>query len=233
MLDVGLNAIVLWTLLYVFLVYGYLFESLRYALGFGEPHELLLNPLNWSWSSWAALVAVILSIAWLAKPRFPRDANVYFDEDTLYRLAPVYTSGAARPPLDALVVEAGVLDEALLALSSEPLVYGALVPRLKDLLRAGRGWSPPAPPIGVHHDLDDPLRLRKTFNRAVLALRQLVIWACMPVLWPVRLALEAYLARTITELVSSAASGLRPLDFKGARIDIRSMPHVRFLAEQR
>lgn len=230
LLDVSLNVLVLSAFLYLFVFFlhfvMYFVSALDQELGRDPRGPIPLNPLAWTWWGWTIFLGIVLPVAWWAKPRFPRDGNVYFDEEWLSKVDLTKASGAPRAAVDGLVIEAGPLDEALLALSSEPLVYGALVPRVRDLLGARYGLSPAAPAVGVHHDIDDPLRLRYTFKRALLLVRRTAAALCAPVLWPARKLLEGYLTATLTTLVSATGCGLRPIEFKGARVVVRTTPGV-------
>ncbi|MBR0777768.1 hypothetical protein JQ625_23280 [Bradyrhizobium diazoefficiens] len=230
-LSVALNTTVLGTLFYLSLVIFWLIGYPQRFLS-GEPSRIALDVTSWSWTAWVMFAAAILPVAWWATPRRPRDANLYFDEERLSRVIHADTAAPASGPIDALIVEAGVLDEALLALSSEPLVYGALVPRLKDLLQGRKDWDLPKPPAGMQ-DIKDRLALRELRYLAVLAVRRTLAWICTPILRPARAALEAYLISTIVKLVSAAACGMRPLDFSEGRLEVRSTPNIRFLREHR
>jgi hypothetical protein len=226
LLDVSLNALVLSPFLYLFVLFTQLVALFEQALGRDPVRPIPLNPLVWTWWGWMIFLAIVLPVAWWAKPRFPRDGNVYFDEEWLSQVDLTKSSRTPSAAVEALVIEAGPLDEALLALSSEPLVYGALVPRVRDLLGVRNVLSPAPPPIGVHHDIDDPLRLRKTLKRALLLVRRVAATLCAPILWPARRLLEGYLTTTLTTLVSATGCGLRPIDFRGARVVVRTTPGV-------
>ena len=71
------------------------------------------------------------------------DRNIYFRKNVLvpHKLQPVI-------PYRALVLHAGLFDEALFGLSTEPLVYGALAPQIHSLLRPPFEFQIERPPIG-------------------------------------------------------------------------------------
>ena len=112
-----------------------------------------------------------LSTATLVKLSLPRrlDVNMYYT--TSYFLRPEQMSEnnvQIAPPLDALVLSSGLLDEALIGLSIEPLVFGFLSPELRERLtpsmrptvpprRSGEGFSLPFVMLTVLQYLSAPV----------------------------------------------------------------------------
>ncbi len=101
---------------------------------------------NWNPAKWPPLIVLLAVffgvIPWLAAlPKVPRamraqayhDTNVYFDwgYESLRRVS---HSIEKRCRIPCLVVSAGLLDEALLGLSAQPVVEGAFRPQLREWL---------------------------------------------------------------------------------------------------
>ena len=87
-------------------------------------------PPGWQWLFGAGAFLYALVILF-DEARF--NSNLYFAEHPFKRQVPPV-------PFPALVVSASLLDEALLALSSEPLFATEIVPRIEDLLHPERAW---------------------------------------------------------------------------------------------
>jgi hypothetical protein len=109
-------------------------------------HFVGFNP--WGWPVW---LLVFLGFGFVSGAIGEMTSQEYHDVNLYYTTAsskPVGTlSDDAQPmfPIKALVLSAGLLDEALMAMSIEPIVYGFLSPTLKKRLEPD--FFPSAPPI--------------------------------------------------------------------------------------
>lgn len=176
------------------------------------------NPLEWP--VWLMVVWLLFSLSLffvvMAEAR-PHNINAYFDPEDL---------GDYGVRMDALVISATYLDEALVGLSSEPLVYAHLVPRIKELLY--RDWDQlkqdlrlnTGSKIGEDEGLTQflwsltlwPVRQARNFLYSVM-------W---PISFPVRrFLIEPYLTRMLLNIVCAAAFGMPSRELIGARIWVR------------
>src|SRR5262245_19000359 len=89
----------------------------------------------------STLIVLLLGIIVRRQPN-RGDVNVYFNIRTGGRGSP------GRLPWRLSVIQAGLLDEALLALSAEPLILAELAPRLRRPLTPQLSWSLPPDPTG-------------------------------------------------------------------------------------
>ena len=141
---------------FMMLYFWFVFALLSHpASWFGVP---VLRWPAWNpgdWPRWLQGVAAFYGVSLTAILFAPvagwglRNVNLYFDE-TVVTSEP---AEAAEPgqalPIESLVVTAGVLDEVLLAFSAEPLVYGTLLPQIREITRAEPRWRLPQRPSGV------------------------------------------------------------------------------------
>jgi hypothetical protein len=205
---------------------------------------VIVNPVVWPW--WLQVF-----VCWLAATYFwleikmlkPRNTNVYFDEEKI--LPEASADRGTMLPLRGLAITAGFLDEALLGLSTEPLVFAALVPQIRKLVFRPMQWKLSGKRIGADYtagsELDDlgnpreapsPVEMTRKFVQVVsLVVRNAILLLFYPPLLLYRRWLEWYLTNRILQIVSSAAFGLPPDEFTDARITVRSDPYVRRFIE--
>lgn len=105
------------------------------------------NP--WGWPVWLLVALGIGSalgaIGEMADQEYS-DVNMYHKITSSHQMEWTLDDKVQKaPPLKTLVLSAGLLDEALMGLSIEPLVYGFLSPVLKERLTPD--FFPSAPPI--------------------------------------------------------------------------------------
>ena len=93
----------------------------------------------------STLIVLFLRIAVRWRPVLRLDTNVYFD---IGRYG--HDPGVRELPWHLSVIQAGLLDEALLALSAEPLILAELAPRLRRPLTPRLSWSLPLDPTGEY-----------------------------------------------------------------------------------
>ncbi len=175
------------------------------------------NPL--AWPTWLKLVLALVIVGlgwfldWVSALVEIQDTNVYFDESALVEKTP-----QARIP--ALVVSAGRLDEAFLALSAEPLAVAFLVPQLRAIL--GRSRRP------LFDDLDKAGRIPAFRLPGEMIIRVIsrgawnVGYMLLSPFWvPLRnYVIHPVLARVVLKAVNATAFGLPPSELAGARIEI-------------
>jgi hypothetical protein len=139
-----------------------------------------------------------------------RDTNIYHHTSSKQPEWTLDNSVHKAPPLASLVLSAGLLDEALMGLSIEPLVYGFLSPELKKRLtprfwpgrrpiRSGEEWVNADPSFWGR----TPLRLISTPVKAVLSR------VSRPWVYPRVIEL-------ILDSASAAGFGLPPDEFSNA-----------------
>jgi len=118
--------------------------------------------------------------------------------------------------LNALTVHAGLLDEAFVALSSEPLVYGALLPAAQSL------WQPNLyfglPPLRAGEPNDLSLSVSRTLWWVVQAPLRLLQFAFNAVFGGL---LSLWSSNVLLKIINSAAYGLPAREFAGARLHVR------------
>jgi hypothetical protein len=98
-----------------------------------DPRGLLpvLNPLEWTLLEKVQRAGTFLVLTGLIYVFFidRKNVNLYFNFDT----SDVKPGASVALPYRSLVITANLLDEALLGLSAEPVVFGALAPQIRRL----------------------------------------------------------------------------------------------------
>ena len=170
------------------------------------------NPMQWPFyiNALMVLVGMIFSIpALLSEGAY--DTNVYFDN------SPHRCWSGYRPFLRALIVHAGVLDEAFLALTSRPIFFPYLLPMIEALVAqfARLSGADRSDKVGVSEHIDK----RFTLLRPILFLMRITV---NMLAWPVRKMLTRYLTRALPTLASAVSLGLSPVEFAGANVVVRN-----------
>jgi len=162
------------------------------------------------------------------------DRNVYFD---------IY-SGAESPrprelPWRLSVIQAGLLDEALLALSAEPLILAELAPRLRRPLTPRLSWSLPPDPTGQYRmmvPLTPQYMLRIARRGIALASRWFynatIGFVLRLVGWIATFVAHQFLLRTLLRSLSSGGFGLPEHEFHEARVNVQSEPSLQAFFQQ-
>lgn len=198
---------------------------------FGWGTFIGFNPLAWTglagWVVWGvAAVAVIflalLLIGLLDDPRrkvAPANTNYYFDHVNVTWYVP-----GGEPRVPALVVNAGALDEALLALSSQPLLEAFGQPAVEAFTGFRLDVRPRPPEVGVPHDFEGAFQAVKAIW---LRLSAVFLW---PVFGALRLLVQRpsanWLMSVLRQVVVSSASGLPPHEVDDANLVVRNLPEV-------
>jgi hypothetical protein len=178
------------------------------------------NPLEWSSVVQLLLVFWLVGgvVGWLPRTTMGTrsDTNVYFKNYAPY--AGMHNQEcvghSVDPPLRALTVHAGPLDEALLALSSEPIVYGSLLPVIEHRVFAG-----PQRLHDVVGTTSSPVEwTRSSLQIAQFGIRKFVHVATERPLRPIRRLVMRRMTDMLCNIVSSRAFGLYPEEFEHARI---------------
>ena len=202
------------------------------------------NPLSWpGWAAGLLLAGLLLGAAawavfmsWTAtqgRAAEPADTNYYYDEVNCDWFKPRAQAPPAQAPpandgrLPALVVNAGALDEALMALSSERLWSLLAWPAVNAFTRFRLDVSPRPPEIGVPHEFEGALQVLKGAWLRLLKVG----------LWPVTAAGSRLLQRpaanwlmsTLRQVLVSTASGLPPHEVDDADLVVRPRPGVALL----
>jgi hypothetical protein len=190
-----------------------------------------LNFLSWTphsilYFSMAVLIIAVLAVRGRMK-RLPRNIpNVYFDETTFNELL-MDSSQQQRitPPFKALVISMGLLDEALLGLSAEPIVYGLLAPRIRAMFEPRQSIS--REPMG--NDSDDLSAVmtgalqwmgRESWQKTA-ALRRWISWATSPLHRPAFQLLINTAESFLLRVIASAAFGVPPQEFSDSTIVVK------------
>jgi hypothetical protein len=183
-----------------------------------------------------ALVVYALTLLVQQQRNLRRDTNVYFDMDSGYTAV---VAGTTRAPWRLSIIHAGLLDEALLALSAEPLVFAELAPRLKRPFTPGLSWVLPPDPTGVRSmtvvpGSDDLVKL--ACQAAALAVQWgynvSVGLALRFVGWIAALVAHRLILRTLLRSVNSGGLGIPEHELRDARIDVVPIPSLRAYFDQ-
>jgi hypothetical protein len=216
-LDVLAAATIAYPLIVAYWLASAAHGSLR-DLAISEPNWSL-NPISWSWFGLGLFIGFLaMSFVLAAWSRVVEERralpNVYFDSRPIRTRVRFPTQVHASPGFKSLVVHLGALDEALLALSSEPLVYGLLAPRVDSIFEAERETHLLV--LGRTGNIGQSIR-----NLA----RRLTKWPRRGWSWALRLALRPgqalgrwYLKNSLVRVISSATTGFGTHEFFGARL---------------
>ncbi|CAI5964629.1 unnamed protein product [Closterium sp. NIES-65] len=126
--------------------------SVKYAI-FHEVNTADLTGGELTFWVTVALVSVAVVVYNTLSSKRYSDGNVYFTEKKAW-----------SPAMSALVLNAGKLDEAALALSTEPLVRAYLMPQVKRHLFSPRIPHPLNPPFPTPHPLNPPFPTRHALD---------------------------------------------------------------------
>lgn len=174
------------------------------------------NPLAWPlWLQGLIVLLIVVSIGVAGSEADTRDTNLYFEEEGM-AWSPVH----ARIP--ALVISAGRLDEALLALSSEPFAFAFLIPQLRAMLSRGPRLPDPAGRVSTLSTIGTvPLQL---LLRGIARIG----YALVAPLWiPFRRwVLIPLMTEVLLRTVNASAFGVRSDELSAARIQVRSRINV-------
>ena len=200
------------------------------------------NPLAWSVLMQVLAGLAVFGMGTLAlgdEARF--NTNLYFAEHGEQR----------RPlrPLDSLVVSAEHLDEALLALSAEPVIQAEVAPRIDewlypDLLKQlGTAWvsvgsrfglAPPPMPSPVGHPFERYRSISGRYHgslierysqvgRFVGGIGRLIVRFIAGILGvPARSFLRNVITRMVSDTITATIHGVPVEDVRGARIEVSS-----------
>jgi hypothetical protein len=178
-----------------------------------------------AWPVWLlvnlGVVAPLAAIGSLMTDEEYRNVNMYY---TTAPHLPKWTLGGKvqqTTPLKALVLSAGLLDEALALLSIEPLVYGFLSPVLKN--RLAPPFFPSAPPIQSGINLTLLTLIKRIIQRVVQ-------YVSAPVTAAFSRSLRWWTQPRLTELLlesaSSAGFGLHVQEFSNAVVTLQKELHI-------
>lgn len=195
------------------LIFSSYFLVLAYAVlasAFPSVSFIGPDPRAWpAWVLWAGGAVLLVAAATTLYDEKRYNTNLYFDE----------RANAARPAparYESLVVSARYFDEALLALSSESIVYAQIVPQIDALLRinpANRNASI----VGI-----DSTSLAETYSRTPRRIAGWIIrfvnWMANPLWALVRAVVRPLVVRTLIDATNAAAFGVPAAQVKGSRI---------------
>jgi hypothetical protein len=177
----------------------------------------------WLWSA-----GIVLGFGLIFQLQQQRtDTNVYFN---IHR---GYGADEFRPselPWRLSVIQAGLLDEALLTLSAEPLILAELAPRLTRPLTPRLSWALPADATGDHsgimsitpqHVLKQAVKLvgQWTYNAAIGFPLRLLGWIAT-------LVAHQFLLRTLLRSIKSGGFGIPEREFDDARVTVVPIPSL-------
>jgi len=194
-------------------------------------------PVSSLFLSASLCVLIIFTSAWFARQMHWRgDTNIYFAVPRGI-IADQPPEGRARWRL--LAIHTGLLDEALLGLSTEPLVAAGLGPVLRRPLVPPLQWHIGEDPIGLFAPttpiIGDFARLvRQGALVAALWIYNLTVGFVIRTLaWSVALVAHQLLLNTATRLVSSVGMGVGDDELRGARMHVVPVPSIEdFFAQE-
>lgn len=194
------------------------------------------NPLEWPlWISIPLAVLVVMAgFVVTVTETVENDTDLYFDEwahkELWETVVEPVEDGAyltERPsPIESLVITSPHLDEAILGLGAEPLVFAALVPQVHGLLTLRPEWSLPAPSSGVDTDALTYWGRQTVswpFWMALNAIRAMVSW---PWRFAQSVFIEPMLTGLVLRVVASAAFGVRASEFSGSHVTTGDVPAI-------
>jgi hypothetical protein len=198
--------------------------------------ELLRSPtLNvFDWNGWLLTIScTIAAIAGLVSGLIAGNtserlnANFYFDERSLalrYFLGRRKRQKGSRVfPLSCLTITAEWLDEVILGFSSEPIVYGALLPQLQNMMKPN--FSMRLPPIPIGHKPG----MAENLNRRIYVVRRLLSSSFKWIAAPGYRFWQRRMTRNLVRLISSAAFGIPLYEARNAIIRVSNavrLPHI-------
>jgi hypothetical protein len=219
-LNVTAGFVYILILVYFFIMIGAALSAFK-----SDAEFIGFNPL--SWPTWlevgyilSAFVGSIINVASAGKQR--RDVNLYhIPPVALYRVPSLQIDPFATP-VEALVVTAGQLDEALLGLSAEPLAVSYLRPEIDKLVSWRFNWRLSQLPSGVDFVLYFT-SIQRAFAWLILVARNLL----KLLLWPIYASIlrplsRAYLWNSLRRLLLAQATGLSPHEFNAASLAVRA-----------
>jgi hypothetical protein len=199
-------------LVYLCLIY-LLMSGAIFLVGLGDFEGF--NPPRWRAGDLGFVVgaAAFLTIVFLkVSDQGYRDVNMYYTTAPANQLEWTLDKNVQKaPPLDALVLSAGLLDEALMGLSTEPLVYGFLSPELKK--RLNPPFFPSGPPKRSGEDPIVAIAKRSVWGVIHFVLAPVKIFS-----WASRWWTQPRLTELMLDLVSAAGFGLPSYEFSHAAV---------------
>lgn len=177
----------------------------------------------WLWS-----VGVVLGLGLIFRLQQQRtDTNVYFN------IHPGYGGDEFRVselPWRLSVIQAGLLDEALLTLSAEPLILAELAPRLTRPLTPRLSWALPADATGDHSGII-PLSPQHLLKQAVTLAGQWIYnatigFALRLLGWIATFVAHQFLLRTLLRSIKSGGFGIPEREFNDARVTVVPIPSL-------
>lgn len=191
------------------------------------------NPLAWEgWLGWVKWVVAIVGggfvgvVVWgiTLDPKWkrnPENTNYYFDQ-----VNTEWLRDEKAPRLQTLQVNAGALDEALMALSSQPLLEMLGRPSVEAFTSLQLHSTERPPEIGLPHDPGNIGVIQGLFN--------LIIWArnlaLSPVFYFARMLFQRratdWLMNTLRQVVVASATGLPPYEVDDANLEVRPLTEV-------
>ncbi len=234
---IGVSAVYLLSLFFWSVLWLVVLLSSK-IFGFAPLMPPTLNLLDWN--AWllgiSGLFAASVGIAGgavAASTSQRLNANFYFDERNLplrydksksaNRSSRKGERGQSVFPLASLTVTAEWLDEVMLGFSSEPIVYGALLPQLQNIVRPNFSLRLPPVPIGHEPGMTENLGRRLYVARRLLSAS--FKWAAAPV--------YRYWQRKMTvgllRLISSTAFGIPLYEVRNSIVRVSNtigLPHI-------
>jgi hypothetical protein len=185
------------------------------------------NPLDWS--SWFLVPASLLgsgagiaAAMVAASTSRQTDRNLYFDGDSLS-----YGGFDGAKPIETLVVTAEFLDEVLLGFSAEPIVYGALLPRIREFFDPKISWRLPPTSLGHERGISEEIWRFIIFGFRIMSAFGWFILRPITVLW------ERIWTRRLMQLLSASAYGVQLHELERALIVASSrLDEPRFFNEK-
>lgn len=210
------------------------------------------NPLDWP--NWMLILYILFGLAAFflgGMESGRRNVNIYFDEGDLGsrrgttlalagRGADPWTLRAYARRIPLFTLSRGLLDEALLALSAEPIVYGQLAPRLREYLAPSpavrrkkvEGSNPAAEESSRMVGFDDAAALEFYAGCFSVASGGALGLARLPFRWIYKITYPAWrfcyerwihprIAGFFISIMGSSGYGLPSRELRGARVMVQ------------
>lgn len=193
------------------------------------------NPLAWEgwlgWFKWLVAIGgggfiVLMLYGLTIDPKWsrnPENTNYYFDQ-----VNTEWLRAQDAPRIPTLIVNAGALDEALMALSSQPLLEMLGRPSVEAFTSLQLRSAERPPEIGLPHDEDDAnLNLIGGIVNLLIRLRNI---ALSPFFFLGRKLFQRratdWLMNTLRQVVVASATGLPPYEVDDANLEVRPVTEV-------
>ena len=206
------------------------------SIGLAALGAMTAIPVSSIQQIWMVASIILYLVAVFVRGQHRRgDTNLYFDIDSAFG---AILDRATRLPWRISVIHAGLLDEALLALSAEPLIFAELAPRLRKPLAPQLSWRLTGNIAGQQSPFLPGIGDLAKFGR--LTARLAVQWGYNVTVglafrffgWVTALLAHQLLLRALLRSINTGGTGIPEDELRDARIDVVSIPSLKTFFEQ-